>query len=93
MIRERDGGIELDVLAQPRASKNRLGPLHDRRLKIAVTAPPVDGAANAAVAEVIADALGVSKSRVAVIRGHSSKRKTLRVEGVSAAAIRELADR
>jgi hypothetical protein len=49
-LNEHDGAVTFDVLVQPRASDARVGPLHDGRLKIAVTSPPVDGEANAAVA-------------------------------------------
>jgi uncharacterized protein (TIGR00251 family) len=85
-----DGGVTFDVLVQPRASRAKIGPLHDGRLKIAVTAPPVDGEANAAVIDVVAKALGVAKSAVTVIAGASSRRKTLRVAGVTVAQIEGL---
>jgi uncharacterized protein (TIGR00251 family) len=75
--------ITFDVLVQPRASRAKLGPRHDGRIKIAVTAPPVDGEANAAVIALIADVLGVPKRAVEVIAGASSRRKTLRVTGAS----------
>jgi len=55
------------------------GPVHDGRLKIAVTAPPVDGEANAAVIELLAKQLGIARSAVAVIAGETSRRKTVRV--------------
>ena len=57
--------------------------MHDGRLKIAVTAPPVDGAANAAVIELLAKALGIPARQVEVIAGASSRRKTVRISGVS----------
>ncbi len=85
-----DRAVTFDVLVQPRASRVQIGPRHDGRIKIAVTAPPVDGEANAAVIEVIAEALGVSKSAVEVVAGASSRRKTLRVSGVSLDQIEEL---
>jgi len=81
-IREDDRGIVFDVLVQPRASRARLGPVHGDRLKVAVTAPPVDGEANAAVIELVARALGVGRGDVEVVAGASSRRKTLRVRGV-----------
>jgi uncharacterized protein (TIGR00251 family) len=59
--------------------------MHDGRLKVAVTAPPVDGEANAAVVEVLAKALGVPRRQVEVIAGMSSRRKTVRIEGADAA--------
>ena len=75
----------IDILVQPRASRAKLGPMHDGRLKVAVTAPPVDGEANAAVVEVLAKALGVPRRQVEVIAGLSSRRKTVRIEGADAA--------
>ena len=67
------GGVSFDILVTPRASRAKLGPLHDGRLKVAVTAPPVDGEANAAVIELIAKALGIAKTAVSVIGGASSR--------------------
>lgn len=90
-IQERDGGVTFDVLVQPRASRVKLGPVHDGRLKIAVTAPPVDGEANAAVIEAVAKALGVARGAVEVVAGAASRRKTLRVAGVTRAAVEALA--
>lgn len=90
-LKEHEGAVTFDVLVQPRASRAKVGPLHDRRLKVAVTSPPVDGEANAAVIELIAKTLGVARGAVEVIAGASSRRKTLRVRGVTRAAIEELA--
>jgi uncharacterized protein (TIGR00251 family) len=88
---EHDGAVTFDVLVQPRASRAKLGPVHDGRLKVAVTSPPVDGEANAAVIELLAKTLGVARGAVEVIAGATSRRKTIRVRGVSRAAIEELA--
>jgi hypothetical protein len=82
--------IIIDVLVQPRASRAKIGPRHDGRIKIAVTAPPVDGEANAAVVELLAKSLGIAKSAVEVIAGTSSRRKTIRIAGVTAAQVEEL---
>ena len=90
-VHAHDGAVTFDVLVQPRASRAKLGPVHDGRLKVAVTAPPVDGEANAAVIELIAKALGVARGAVEVIAGASSRRKTVRVRGVEPAAVEELA--
>jgi len=89
-LKEHDGAVTFDVLVQPRASRAKLGPIHDGRLKVAVTAPPVDGEANAAVIETLAKALGVAKGAVEVIAGASSRRKTVRVAGVDRAAVERL---
>lgn len=61
--------------------------MHDGRLKIAVTAPAVDGAANAAVLETLARALGVAKRNLTVISGQTSRRKTVCVQGMNAQAL------
>ena len=90
MIRVHDGGISVDVLVQPRASRNSIGPVHDERLKISVTAPPVDSDANAAVIALLAKRLDVPKRNITVTKGHSSRRKTMRIEGVAACDIEEL---
>lgn len=86
-VRDTDGGATLEVLVQPRASRPRLGPVHDGRLKVAVTAPPVDGEANAAVIELVAKQVGVPRSAVEVIAGAASRRKSLRIAGITAATV------
>jgi uncharacterized protein len=90
-LREHDGAVTFDVLVQPRASRAKVGPLHDDRLKVAVTSPPVDGEANAAVIELIAKTLGVTRGAVEVVAGATSRRKTIKVRGVTRAVIEELA--
>ena len=90
MIREEPGAIVLDVLVSPRASREKLGPVVGDRLKVAVTAPPVDGEANAAVIELVAKAFGVPRSAVEVIAGAASRRKTIRVRGATTARLEEL---
>ncbi len=82
--------VTFDVLVQPRASRAQIGPLHDGRVKIAVTAPPVDGEANAAVIELVAKSLGIARRAVEVTAGASSRRKTLRVAGVTVQQIADL---
>ncbi|MDB4955999.1 MAG: hypothetical protein JWO36_3568 [Myxococcales bacterium] len=90
-LQEHAGAVTFDVLVQPRASRAKIGPLHDGRLKVAVTAPPVEGEANAAVIEAIAKRLGIARGAVSVIAGQTSRRKTVRVAGVSRAVIEGLA--
>jgi len=86
-LRETAGGTLLSVKLQPRASKNEIGaPLGDE-LKIKVTAPPVDSAANAALVKFLADTLGCAKGRVELLRGQTSRHKTLRLHGLSAAEV------
>jgi uncharacterized protein (TIGR00251 family) len=81
-VRQDARGITFDVLVQPRASRPRLGPVHGDRLKVAVTAPPVDGEANAAVIELVARSLGVPRAAVSIVSGASSRRKSVHVAGI-----------
>lgn len=79
-----NGDLVLDVFVQPRASRNRVvGPYGDR-LKIAVTAAPVDGGANREVIRLVAGLFRVAKSCVRIEKGLSSRRKQLRIQGVTA---------
>lgn len=80
-FREERGELILDVLVVPRASRNRIGPLVGDRIKVQLAAPPVDGAANSALRDLLAKELGVPRSQVAVVRGETGRRKTVRVVG------------
>ena len=75
-------GLRLEIYAAPRAHKSKIVGLHDGRLKVQVAAPPVDGSANAELVAFIAGTLGLPKQQVTLVRGASSKRKTLRLEGI-----------
>jgi uncharacterized protein (TIGR00251 family) len=87
-IREQDGAITFEVRVAPRASRNRVVGIQDGALKVALTAPPVDGAANEALKKLLAKALGVAKSDVEILRGDRARIKVLRVHGVSANHVR-----
>jgi len=69
----------LRVRVQPRAAKNELAGLHGDRLKIRLTAPPVDGKANAAVIAFIAELCGVAPSHVTLTAGAGAREKSLRI--------------
>lgn len=85
----RPDGVWLAIKLQPRASKNEIGePLGDE-LKIKVTAPPVDAAANQALIELLAEILGCSRGRVELIRGQTSRHKTVMLHGFSLEGVRE----
>jgi len=76
-LRETAGGTLLSVKLQPRASKNEIGDALGDELKIKVTAPPVDAAANQALIELLAKKLGCSRGQVELIRGQTSRHKTV----------------
>ena len=79
----RSPGCTISVRVQPRASRNRVGEYRDGTLCVSVAAPPQDGRANAALLELLADALGVAKSRLSIRRGLSSRNKIVAVDGMA----------
>jgi uncharacterized protein len=85
--REEPGAVVFDIKVTPRAARERVGPLVGDRLKVAVTAPPVDGAANAAVCTLLARELGVPKGQIEIMRGETGGKKTVRARGVTLAAV------
>jgi uncharacterized protein (TIGR00251 family) len=74
-IHEHPQGIIFKVFVQPRSSKNMIVGLHDDALKIKLTAPPVDNAANKMCIKFLAKRLGVSNSQIEIITGHTSRTK------------------
>jgi uncharacterized protein len=74
----------ITIHIQPRASRTEVAGMHDGCVKIRVSAPPVEGAANTAVIEFVASTLKVAKSRVRVVSGTTSRRKVLEIEGIAA---------
>jgi uncharacterized protein (TIGR00251 family) len=73
---------------QPRASRNEIVGWQDATLRLRITAPPVDGAANAAVTALLARALGVSPSSVRVVRGLRGRDKVVSIAGLADADVR-----
>ncbi len=80
------GGVRIQVHVQPRASRTEVVGLHGDALKIRLAAPPVDGAANQALIEFLADKLGVPRRNVRLVAGVSARRKVVEVEGSTPAA-------
>lgn len=78
----------LRVRLQPRARADEVVGEREGAVLVRVTAPPVDGKANEALCRLIAKKAGVAPSRVTLVRGHTSREKTLDVEGVDIAALR-----
>jgi uncharacterized protein len=92
VVREVDGAITFDVQVVPRASRDRVGPVHGDRLKVQLTAPPVDGAANEALVALMARALGRARGDVTIVRGVTGRKKTVRVVGSTRAALLSLVE-
>jgi uncharacterized protein len=79
---------EIQVRVIPRARRDEIGAERGGRFVIRVTAPPVDGAANAALCRLIARYTGVPRRRVSIVRGQTSRDKVVRVEGITADELR-----
>ena len=84
------GALMIDIQVVPRANRVAVGPAVGDRLRVAVTAPPADGAANAAVIDALARAFGVRRAAVRIVRGETGRRKTVEIAGGSAATLQAL---
>ena len=83
--------VLLRVFVQPRASKNQFCGIHEGELKLRLTSPPVDGAANQCCCEFLAKQLKVPKSSVTIVSGETSRHKRLRIAGASLEQLEQLA--
>jgi uncharacterized protein (TIGR00251 family) len=84
---EKDGAVTVDIVVKPRSSREGVGPIQGDRLCVAVNAPPVDGKANEAVVRVLAHTFKVARSAVAIVRGETGRKKTVRILGITVAAL------
>ena len=82
------GGVTFAVHVTPRARKNEIVGVQGDALKIKLAAPPVEGAANAALCAFLAERLGVRASAVALVAGQTSRHKVMRVQGLTAVETR-----
>jgi uncharacterized protein (TIGR00251 family) len=89
IVRLHKKGVEINFQVLPRSSQSKIVGLHNDTVKIKLNKPPVDGQANAECCRVVAKYFKVSKTQVSVLRGTSSRQKTILVEGVSALAVIE----
>jgi uncharacterized protein (TIGR00251 family) len=80
-------GVWITVRVQPKASRDAIVGPAAGALKVAVTAPPAEGAANAALIELLAKRLGVAKSRLEIASGQKSRNKLVLVRGAAADAV------
>jgi len=82
-LRVESDGVILSVKLQPRASANEIGEPLGNELRIKVTAPPVDSAANEALVKLLAERLDCPRNRIELVRGNTSRHKVLKLHGVS----------
>lgn len=85
MISESAEGIRVEIKVQPRAFRNQIAGMQGGYLRIKLTAPPVDGAANRALIDFLASELNTAKSNINLVRGVNSKNKLIEIKGISKA--------
>ena len=88
----RGASIRVRVHVQPRASRSEVVGVHGAALKVRLSAPPVDGAANDALVELLSGLLGVARRNVQVVHGATSREKVVEIQGTTADAVRALAE-
>lgn len=87
---ETKDGVIFGVRVVPRASKSEIAGEIDGNLRVRISAPPVDGAANAELIRALAKYFDVAKSSVEIVSGQTSKTKRIRINGVTAAQLQSL---
>ena len=80
-------GVTLAIKLQPRSSANAIGEPMGAELRVKVTAPPVDAAANEALLRLLADTLDCPRGRVELVRGHTSRHKIIKLQGLAAGEV------
>jgi len=89
-VQQLDDSIRFEVQVTTRGSRAAVVGVHDGALKVSLTAPPVDGAANDALIKLLARELSVPRGCVQIVKGQHTRRKTLLVRGTSPEALGEL---
>lgn len=87
VVSEDEAGVTIAVQVVPRASRNQVAGVQGDQLKVRVTAPPVEGAANEALLGFLAAALGVRRRDLQLVAGERARRKLVRVRGLDAATV------
>lgn len=88
-LNETTKGVTFAVKVHPRARKNAITGIVGDAVKLALTAPPVEGRANQAVIEFFADLFAIPRSSVSIASGETSRNKIVRVAGITAERVRE----
>lgn len=89
-LRPANAGVEISIHIQPGAARSELAGEHGEALKVRISARPVEGAANAALTEFMAQCLGVARREVRIVRGEKSRQKVLWAPVAPELALRRL---
>jgi hypothetical protein len=90
VIQDTPEGVVLTVHVQPKASRTECAGVHGGALKFRVAAPPVDGAANEALIEFLAEQCGIPKSAIEIRAGAAGRHKRVLLKGVAAERVRRI---
>ncbi|MBN2538458.1 MAG: YggU family protein [Deltaproteobacteria bacterium] len=82
-VGETTDGIVLNIRVIPRSSRCELAGIQGDALKLRITAPPVEGAANKECVRFLSGMLGIKKSQIKIIAGHKSKNKKVSISGIT----------
>jgi len=92
-LQSRGDGVALSILVQPRASRNQVVGLQGDELKVRLTSPPVEGAANKLCGQFFGKLFGIARGQVEIISGDKSRHKRLLLHGVSETDARRILDK
>ena len=92
-VTEANGRVRFSVRVQPRASRSEVVGVYGDALKIRLSAPPVDGAANAALVEFLADVFAEGHRDGRILAGETSRSKIVEIEGITERAVHDVAER
>lgn len=87
-IQQSGTDVLLSVVVQPRASRNAVAGIHGDALKLQLTAPPLEGAANDACLRFLATLLGCSRSRLSIVKGAKARQKRIRIAAYTVDEVR-----
>lgn len=82
-VKETHEGIVFKIRVLPRSSKCDIAGIQGDALKIKITAPPVEGKANSECIKFLSDRLGIKRSQISIVAGHTSKNKTIAISGTT----------
>lgn len=88
MITKTERGVKLNLFIQPKASKNEIIGPHNGALKIKITAPPVDGKANAELVEFLSEILEIPKRRIEILKGETGRNKSVEILDMTESELR-----
>jgi uncharacterized protein (TIGR00251 family) len=92
-VHEADGRVRFSVRVQPRASRSEVVGTYGDALKVRLSAPPVDGAANTQLVEFLAHIFAVGRRDVRILSGESSRSKIVEIEGITERTVLDVAER